>query len=122
VALADADLVDRQETEVIVAGCADFLDEAPLVDLFDGVPRQAEVFGHLFNREIATEVGHGLLKPASGTPKGIEEGMRLNPDPAVGTSDLPVRDEEFHRGVGQAQVPDPALVVAVDGFGPLAAS
>jgi hypothetical protein len=122
VALADADLIDSQETEVIVAGCADLLDEPAFVDLFDGVPGQAEVFGDLFDREIATEIGHGLFKPSGGSSEGVEEIVGLDTDPAVRATNLPVRDKEFHRGVGQAQVPDPALVVAVDGFGLLAAS
>ena len=64
VALADTNLVDRQEPEPIVARGADFAEQAPLVYLLDGVPGQAEVLGHLFDGQIPTQVLDSLLEAA----------------------------------------------------------
>jgi hypothetical protein len=116
VAFADGDLIDGQETETVIAGGADLLDEAPLVDLLDGVPGQPEVLGYLFDGQIPAEIGHGLLKSFGGAPEGAKEVVGLGSDTTVPASDLSVWNEKLNSCMGQVQVSDPTHVVAVNGL------
>jgi len=115
VPLADRNLVDGQNAQSFVPGLAVLLLQKEFVDVLYGLPVQAEVLGHLFDRHDLAEfvdiVGHAESHPQVGMKK-----FQAFDDNAltVQAKDLAILAMEPDSCRGHIQIPNLSLDPAVN--------
>jgi hypothetical protein len=112
---ADRNLVECQNPKALVIGLAILPFQKELVDVLDGLPIQAQVFGYFFDGHDLAEVVDVLSQPKGDAQVRVEESQVFDDDALTSEAeDLAVLAMEPNPSRGHIQIPHRSLRPAVD--------
>ena len=121
-ALADGDLIYRQDAKPVEIRLAVMGFQVLFVDVLDRLPVQLEVPGHIADGHHVAQLVDGRRQPAGHPQIRVKEPQLLDADAlAVSAQQLAVIASQPHLGAGQVEVPYRALSPAVNTAGLLSA-
>jgi hypothetical protein len=114
--LADGDLVDAQETQMLELGLGEALLQVPLLDVLDGVPTDAEMMGHVLDGHALGQLQGIAFEGMGVTAHGIGEvDGNLAEEPAGAAFDARDLKEQMSRAVADRQAAKESRFAAVTG-------
>ena len=121
-ALADGDLIHRQDAKPVEIRLAVMGFQVLFVDVLDRLPVQLEVPGHIADGHHAAQLVDGCRQPTGHPQIRVKEFQLLDADAlAMSAEQLAVITSQPHLGAGQVEVSHRALSPAVNTAGLLPA-
>lgn len=121
-ALADGDLIHRQDAKPVEIRLAVMAFQVLFIDVLDRLPVQLEVPSHIADGHHGAQLVDGRRQPASHTQVRVKDAKLLDADAvAMSAEQLAVITSQPDLGAGQVEIPHRALSPAVNTAGLLSA-